>query len=374
MGDDDLNREELLQIVAEVQKSRSELETVEVKSAHEGTPKRLFEPLSAFANSPRGGVIVFGLDEGKNFDIVGVENAAKLQADIASLCSSDMEPSLHPEFTVETFEGKTVVAIELDGVPAVKKPCYHKPTGMYGGSYIRVGSTNRRMSEYEVFGFFSNRLQPTFDQDPIPDATIDDLDAEMLHNYLARLRRARPQAKYLNQPLAEILLQLKVVTEVDGALRPTLAGLLVFGKYPQSSQPQLVITFLQFYGTTETEMTNSDYKRLNHIDAMEATKQLRSLVQTGLVKQHGTKRGAYYTLNLPEVRPQITIPFTDEEKVIDYVRRHGRIANRECRELLDLKNRDVSGQLLAGMCGKRLLERKGERKGAYYIISEGTHG
>lgn len=36
-------------------------------------------------------------------------------------------------------------------------------------------------------------------------------------------------------------------------LRPTLAGLLVFGKYPQEFLPQLMITFVQFYGTTEDE-------------------------------------------------------------------------------------------------------------------------
>jgi ATP-dependent DNA helicase RecG len=43
--------------------------------------------------------------------------------------------------------------------------------------------------------------------------------------------------------------------EEDGILRPTMAGLLVFGNYPQAFEPQLVITFLQFYVVTETEKT-----------------------------------------------------------------------------------------------------------------------
>ena len=45
-----MTREELLELIAEVQQHQSELDDVGVKSARGGTPKRLFEPLSAFTN------------------------------------------------------------------------------------------------------------------------------------------------------------------------------------------------------------------------------------------------------------------------------------------------------------------------------------
>jgi ATP-dependent DNA helicase RecG len=61
-----MTREELAQLIGEVQQGQSELAPVEVKSARVGTPERLYEPLSAFANRPGGGVIVFGLDEEGN--------------------------------------------------------------------------------------------------------------------------------------------------------------------------------------------------------------------------------------------------------------------------------------------------------------------
>jgi ATP-dependent DNA helicase RecG len=38
-------------------------------------------------------------------------------------------------------------------------------------------------------------------------------------------------------------------------MRPTLAGLLTFGKYPQEFLPQLMVTFVQYFGTTEEERT-----------------------------------------------------------------------------------------------------------------------
>src|SRR5438874_2412128 len=74
-----MTREEVRQLIADVQKRQSELASVEVKAARGGTPRRLYEPLSAFANRTDGGVLLFGLDESRDFSIVGVGDAHRLQ-------------------------------------------------------------------------------------------------------------------------------------------------------------------------------------------------------------------------------------------------------------------------------------------------------
>ncbi|MCI0694401.1 putative DNA binding domain-containing protein [candidate division KSB1 bacterium] len=250
-----MTHDELLELIADGQQLQSELDDVEVKSARGGTPQRLYEPLSAFANRTGGGVILFGLDESHNFEIVGVGNAHRLQEEISHLANADMEPALRPEFTVEEIEGKTVVAVEVFELAAALRPCFYRPAGLQRGSYIRVGNTNRLMTDYEIFGYVSARTQPTFDEEPIRDATIENLDRLKLEDYLTQLKRTRPYATYLNLPFEQVLSQLHVVREVDGVLRPTLAGLLMFGKYPQEFEIQMVITFLQYFGTTETEAT-----------------------------------------------------------------------------------------------------------------------
>ena len=69
------------------------LEGVEAKAARTGTPVDLYKPLSAFANRPGGGVLLFGLDEDAGFKVVGVGNPRKLQEDLSGL-AAQMEPPL----------------------------------------------------------------------------------------------------------------------------------------------------------------------------------------------------------------------------------------------------------------------------------------
>lgn len=247
--------QELKKLVAELQAAQSESDTVEVKTAKGGTPKRLYEAMAAFANRTGGGIILFGLDESKDFSIVGVGNAHQLQEEITSLASDNMEPALRPEFTVDEINGETVVAIEIDEVPASQKPCFYKTAGLPKGAYLRVGNTNRQMTEYEVFGYLSGRGQPTHDEDTVPDASLEDLDNSLIETYLERLRQIRPRAGFLKGGKEDIFIRLRIAVHDDDIIRPTLAGLLMFGKYPQEFFPQLMITFVQYFGTTEDERT-----------------------------------------------------------------------------------------------------------------------
>ena len=250
-----MNNKELRQLIAEVQKRQSEFDHVEVKPAHGGTPSGLYEALSAFANRTGGGVLLCGVDESRDFSVVGVRDAHPLQEEITHLASADMEPALRPMFLVDEIEDETVVAMEIEEIPAAQKPCFYKQAGLPKGAYLRVGNTNRQMNEYEVFGYLSGRGQPLHDEEIVPDATLNDLNNGLLDDYLARLRQYRPRASFLDGQREEALASLRVVS-LDGELvRPTVAGLLMFGKYPQEFFPQMMITFVQYYGNTEEERT-----------------------------------------------------------------------------------------------------------------------
>jgi ATP-dependent DNA helicase RecG len=258
-----MDRESILRHIADLRRRHGELEGVEAKAAHTGTPADLFKPLSAFANRAGGGILLFGLDEDAGFKVVGVGNPRKLQEDLSGL-AAQMEPPLRPSFSVEEIEGGTVVAVEVPEVAYDQKPCYHRPHHLQEGSFIRVGNSTRRMSDYEIYSFISSRTQPKFDAEPILEATLEDLDRGKLEEYLAQQRKARPNAPYWSLPFEQILKQLRIVIEADDILRPTLAGLLMFGSYPQRFEQQMVVVFLQFYGTTTTEEAPSGERFLDN--------------------------------------------------------------------------------------------------------------
>ena len=220
--------EELRKLVSEIRSAQSESDTVEVKTARGGTPKRLYQAISGFANRTRGGIILFGLDESTDFSIVGVGNAHQLQEEITSLASDNMEPAIRPEFTVDEIDDETVVAAEIDEVSTSQKPCFYKTAGLPKGAYLRVGNTNRRMTEYEVFGYLSGREQPTHDEDTALDASLEDLDNSLIETYLEHLRQIRPRASFLRSAKEEILLRLRIAVHGGDVIRPTLAGLLMF--------------------------------------------------------------------------------------------------------------------------------------------------
>jgi len=148
---------------------------VEAKRAEGGLPRRLWESLSAFANTPGGWVVILGVDEERDFQVTGVIDPARQQSDLASLCDQ-MDPPLRPLIQVHVLENRQVVVSEVPEVPNTQKPCYYRGSGLMTGSLIRVADGDRHLTQYEIQVFLDNRGQPTYDLDPVIDKSIDDLD------------------------------------------------------------------------------------------------------------------------------------------------------------------------------------------------------
>ncbi len=241
---EEMRRDELLLLLERLRRLGSDLREVEVKRAEQRLPEQLWKTLSAFANAG-GGVILFGVDESAGFEVVGVADPAKLQGDLASLCS-EMEPPLRPVVDVHEIEGRQVVVAEIPEVPIEQKPCYYRPVGLAQGSYIRVADGDRRLTDYEIQLFLSWRQRPRYDRQPVTGKTLQDLNPERIRAFLQHLRAHKSSAPYLRWDDQKILLALGVVVDQGGVLTPTLAGYLCFADFPQDEFPGLHLTVVRY--------------------------------------------------------------------------------------------------------------------------------
>ena len=220
----------------------TDTQDIEVKEAVQKLPASMAETVSAFCNGP-GGTILLGLSE-KNGFTAAPGFRAKPSADaLATICSDKLTPPIRPEIDVVDFEGTQLVLAHVHELPPLEKPCYITERGVYQGSYVRVADGDRRLTAYEVDRLLEERSQPTHDLDVVSSATRGDLDRGLVSAVLARQRELHPSI-FGTRGDDEALAMLHVIARAeDGAWRPTLAGLLALGVYPQQFFPRLTVSF-----------------------------------------------------------------------------------------------------------------------------------
>jgi ATP-dependent DNA helicase RecG len=240
-------------LVRRFQRTCCEQKDAEAKKARRSIPEHLYQALSGFANHPGGGVVILGLDEAQGFATTGVEDPQLIQDHLTAM-AGNMVPALRLDVTVHELNGSMIVSAIVPEVSANDKPCYYSPQGLYRGSYLRVGNSNRHLSEYEVHQYLDNRKQPCDDGMPVLEAGLEDLDQRAAAGYISSLQALHPNAPWVSGPLSEVLVHTGSAKVMRGQLHPTLAGLLMFGDSPQRFFPQLRLTFLQFFGQSESEL------------------------------------------------------------------------------------------------------------------------
>lgn len=237
---------------------------VEVKRAGEALPRSCRETLSAFSNTPGGGVLLLGVSEGAGYAVDGLDDPARTQQDLVAMCSDDIDPPLRPAVSLVRVEGGRVLVAEVPELPKSQKPAYVKSLGMNRGSFLRVGESDRRLTSEEVAQLVADRGQPQFDREPVPGATPDDLDGPAVARYAERLRTTNPRV-FADASDEEVLRLTGVLVPDDaGRSRVALAGLLALGSYPQRQHPQLNLTFVS-YATPTGESGASGVRFLDNV-------------------------------------------------------------------------------------------------------------
>jgi len=211
-------------------------------------PRDIAESLVAFANSNAARIIIgindrtrkpTGiLDKEEAFD--NIHRAASLQC-----CS--------PAINISVDKSK------YDGCPVLVVTIPYQPTDVFATSsgkiLIRRGTENVPASSYEIRTLYSSRGKLNYERQIIPEATMRDLDLDLVKAYRTRYREARGKEHSLDN--AQLLENLGCITRKEDSFAPTVAGLLLFGRSPQRFLPQNYLTIVRYPGT-EISAENRD--------------------------------------------------------------------------------------------------------------------
>lgn len=254
-----MTEQELRELVQLVQERKCEWRQLELKAAHQGCPKKLYDTLSAFSNQDGGGTILFGIDEGKEYEVVGVYDMEDLQKKVNEQCKQ-MEPVVRPTFTLTVFEdGKGVVSAEIPAVDISERPCCYRGKGRVDGSWVRVGDSDEPMSEYEVYSYEAFRKQLEDDIRPAQKENIQiAIDQEKVKQYLTILKTENPRLSQLSD--TDILKFSSLYRENV----PSLMCVLMFSNFPQMFYPQYTINATVIPGTERGSVTEDGTRFLDN--------------------------------------------------------------------------------------------------------------
>ena len=200
--------------------------------------RSILETVCAFANEPGmgGGWLILGVkaDEQsfwRQYEVIGVPHSDQMQSDLASQCAISFNVPIRPRIEVAEIQGKRIISVFVPESPASAKPIFFAATGLPKGAYRRIGSADVRCTAEDMVVFYGEHSATTMDVALLPDGEIEEIDPDALVEYRRLKAQTNPGAEELQWSDPELLRALRCADkDAGGVLRPTVAGVLLFGK------------------------------------------------------------------------------------------------------------------------------------------------
>jgi len=218
---------------------RPEGKTLEFKQDL-SSPKNILKTVTAFANTA-GGIVLIGIEDDSKA-VLGVENPLDEEERLCSLITDSIEPRLAPNVELVNWKGRSLLLVEV--YPSALRPHWLKSQGITNGVLVRVGSTNRQADGPLTAEMRRSALNLSYDEEAMPDINPDTLDVRVASGLFAGFRD-------WNDSVPETL---RLVTQHQGRLVPTVGGMLLFGLVRERYFPDAWIQCGRFRGTNKSDI------------------------------------------------------------------------------------------------------------------------
>ncbi|MBC7871013.1 MAG: putative DNA binding domain-containing protein [Chitinophagaceae bacterium] len=192
--------------------------------------------LAAMANS-QGGLILIGI-ENSGTKISGISDSVDVIDGVLQLALSIQPVLIIPMPQAAQLQDKTVVIVQIPaGMPHVY--------ALDGRYLYREGGANAPLNPRDLRRLLLERGEFSFETAVTPSAELDDLDWEKVGTYVSSLGvKSSPE---------QTLLRRGCLTQSNDKMRPTNAGILLFGKDSQRFVRGAEITAVRFAGVTMSD-------------------------------------------------------------------------------------------------------------------------
>jgi predicted HTH transcriptional regulator len=174
---------------------------------------KLCKHISAFANYPGGGYMVFGVND-KKANLVGIDRTkAQLIVDrLASLCRDGVDPLVSMDHEVMNYENHTLLFVHIR--ESAVKPV-HLKNKTIEDSYIRSGGSTRLASRHEVGGLMLNSKIPVFEE-LHASKLKNETEVMTLLDYASICKLLKKPVPTTAQEIMKWLVDERMVVDVDG--------------------------------------------------------------------------------------------------------------------------------------------------------------
>ena len=209
---------------------------LEVKKANGGLPNNLWETYSSFSNC-NGGVIILGVKEREDgsWCTTHLQNRNKLLKDFWDTINNRQKVSVNllNEENVETYEigGDVIIVIYVAKADRAYKPVYIN-NELFGGTFRRNHEGDYHCSEAEVRGMLRDQAARGMDNKILHNMDLDIFYPETVKSFRSRHAAVNPDHVWHKLDDNAYLERIGAasISDIDGKLHPTVAGLLMFGE------------------------------------------------------------------------------------------------------------------------------------------------
>lgn len=203
-------------------------------------PRALAIPIIAFANAD-GGTVAIGISD-KTRRIEGIDDEIGKVNELLRVPFDFCVPTVKAEvekIPCIDFKGRANHVLLMHVEPSMEVHANQADE-----VFMRVGDKSKKLTFDERVQLMYDKGERFFEDKPVPDADIDDIDMDFVKSYIDKIG-------YSKSPMEYLLENKGFVKEKNHVFQISTAAILLFGKNPQLYFPRARVRFIRYEGVQE---------------------------------------------------------------------------------------------------------------------------